>query len=188
MTKYRFPSIKKVIEFIIFESKWLLTLFYIGLILVLGAYCFFYVKEVYELVRHVGLLTKDGMLITALELLDIVMIANLIKMINSGSYNSFVSKSHGRKGENVSSGELKLNMAKSLIGVSSIHLLQEFVSPVPVDPKAFFQQIIIHSSFLIGALIFAIINYLHSKETSHETDDSTNVSDSPAGHAQQLHS
>ena len=55
-----------------------------------------------------------------LEDVDIVMIANLVKMIITGSYNSFVSKKHDDENEKVSSGMLKVKMSTSIMGVSAI--------------------------------------------------------------------
>jgi uncharacterized membrane protein YqhA len=43
------------------------------------------------------------------------MIANLVKMIITGSYHSFVDKEHGFKGENANSGMLKVKISTSLI-------------------------------------------------------------------------
>jgi uncharacterized membrane protein YqhA len=56
------------------------------------------------------------------------MIAIFVKMIITGSYHSFVDKNHGQPNESSSSGMLKVKLATSIMGVSSIHLLQSFIS------------------------------------------------------------
>src|ERR1700685_3024264 len=98
MKKY---TVKWVIEKIIFNVRWLLIPFYFKLMwtLVLLMYTFFLKNEL-----------PTQQLIKTLEDLDIVMIANLIKMIITGSYNSFVAKDHGYHNENMSSGVLKIKM------------------------------------------------------------------------------
>lgn len=159
---------KKVIESIIFGSKWFLIIFYFGLILTMCTYTWEYLKEIVHLLKHLNELTRDGILVYTLELVDIVMIANLIKMIITGSYNSFVDKNHSDASEKVSSGLLKVKMSTSLIGVSSIHLLQTFINAENVAWPTISKQLWIHSIFLIGALILAIINYLHEKTEINE--------------------
>lgn len=164
---------KKLIEKIIFSSRWLLIPFYLGLFIAMLVYTYVYVNEIIDLVEHAHGMTKNVVLLATLELVDIVMIANLVKMIITGSYNSFVDKTHGVDGEKISSGMLKVKMSTSLIGVSSIHLLQTFISPLKEATKELREetlhtQLIIHATFLVGALILAVIDYLHCKsETQH---------------------
>lgn len=117
---------------------------------------------------QINIMKPEGVLIATLEIVDIVMIANLIKMIITGSYTSFVDKYHSEAAEKVSSGLLKVKMATSLIGVSSIHLLASFINAKSTDWSDLYKQMAVHAMFLIGALILAIVNYLHEKLESHE--------------------
>ena len=147
-------KIKKLIETIIFSSKWLLIPFYFKLFWTLG-------KLMYHFFIQGTLSNQD--LMSTLEDVDIVMIANLVKMIITGSYNSFVDKSHGVEGEHVSSGALKVKMATSVLGVSSIHLLQTFINAANIGQDVIFKQLYIHGAFIIGAMFLAFIDYLHCK-------------------------
>jgi uncharacterized protein (TIGR00645 family) len=151
-----------VVETILFSVRWILPLFYIGLVFVLFLYGITYIRELIELVRESGNLSLDRMKIGALDFVDSVMIANLIKMIITGSYNSFVSKDHGRPNENISSGTLKIKISTSIIVVSSIHLLRSFVADhtVWIDIEA---KLWIFSSFLATTLVLGILEYLHLK-------------------------
>ena len=154
---------KRFIESVIFNSKWLLIPFYFGLILVLGIYTWVYIKEIYSITRQVNSLTKESAMLWILEIVDICMIANLIKMIITGSYNSFVDKSHGNENEKASSGMLKIKMSTSLIGVSSIHLLQSFINAGETSWPELEKQLLIHFIFLVGAIALSVIEYLHIK-------------------------
>ena len=62
-------------------------------------YTWVYSKEVFGLVADVNRITKEDVMLLILEIVDIVMIANLVKMIITGSYNSFVDKSHSDDSE-----------------------------------------------------------------------------------------
>lgn len=157
---------KKIIENFIFSSRWLLIPFYIGLFAAMLIYMFVYTKEIVHLIKEVGILDKDAIMLSILEIVDIVMIANLVKMIITGSYNSFVDKNHGVQGENVGSGALKVKMSTSLMGVSSIHLLQSFINAHNVPWEELQKQMAIHGIFIVGALVLSIIDFLHEKSES----------------------
>jgi len=102
-------------------------------------------------------------MLTFIELIDITMIANLGKMIITGSYNSFVSKDHGEQGENVSSGMLKVKMATSLVGVTGIGLLQKSIDVVSVNWDTLYKLGYVHIIFLFSAIILGLVDYLHEK-------------------------
>ena len=159
---------KKFVETMLFGSRWVLVLFYTGLIVGLAVYSGIYIKEIYHLILSAKTLDKESVMLALLELVDMVMIANLIKMIITGSYHSFIDKTHGYDNENVSSGMLKIKMSTSLIGVSSIHLLQTFINVQNTPWDDIYKGLAIHITFLVGALILADIEYLHEKGCSYE--------------------
>ncbi len=150
--------IKKIIEMIIFSSKWLLIPFYLYLFYTLGYLMIHFIPD-----GHIGSET----LMATLEAVDVVMIANLVKMIITGSYNSFVDKNHEEASEKVSSGLLKVKMSTSVMGVSSIHLLQSFISAETLEWDVIWKQVLIHGVFILGSAFLAWIDYLHEKAGKH---------------------
>lgn len=154
---------KKVIETVIFSAKWLLIPFYFVLILALAVYTYFDVKEFIEYVHRLSHIDKQAAMLTFIELIDITMIANLGKMIITGSYNSFVSKVHDYTGENVSSGMLKVKMATSLVGVTAIELLKESVNIHEVAWDTLYKIAFVHVTFLLSAIILEVVDYMHEK-------------------------
>jgi uncharacterized protein (TIGR00645 family) len=154
---------QSILESILFGSKWLLIPIYLGLMVGLGVYVYTDTLEVMHM-AHRGLIltTQDSMLIL-LELVDMAMIANLVKMVITGSYTSFVNKNHKENTERVSSGLLKVKMSTSLVGVSSFHLLQIFIEAKSISWDVLHKQLAIHAAFLIGSLVLAIIEYMHVK-------------------------
>jgi len=150
-----------IIQRALFQSKFLLIPFYIGLVVAQILYCYKFVQEVVHLLSNFVGMTETDVMLAVLTLIDITMVANLIKMIITGSYQSFVDKVPENT-EKVSSGLLKIKMSTSLIGVSSIHLLQIFISPKGSD-KELAIMFIIHFIFLMGSATLAYIDFLHSK-------------------------
>jgi uncharacterized protein (TIGR00645 family) len=156
------------IERLLFNVRWALIPFYIGLVVVLFYYGFFYFKEVVHYVAEPDK-TIDGVKLFALDTIDIVMIGNLIKMIITGSYNSFVDKGHGYTNENVSSGQLKIKIATSVVVLSMIYMLKEFVAGVATW-ETIVHQSVLFAGFLIAAVVLSVIEYLHSLEHVHKAD------------------
>lgn len=152
-------QLQKVIEKVIFASRWILIACYIKLIWTLVRFVFDFATKSHDSRRVVDVL----------EDVDYVMIANLVKSIITGSYHSFVSKTHGYNEEKVSSGSLKVKMGTSLIGISSIYLLQVFLSlVVNIDWDILWKYMILHAAFLVSSLVLAIIEYIHCKSEYYE--------------------
>lgn len=158
------------IERVIFATRWLLIPFYLILMGALAIYMIVDVKEFIHYAQHFSLLTKEGATLTLIEMIDLAMIAALCKMIVTGGYNSFISKDHGYPDENVGSGLLKVKMATSLIGVTSIALLAKSINISVLNPDAkpitwddLYKLGFIHVLFLLGALILAYVDHIHLK-------------------------
>lgn len=160
--------VKKIAEVLIFGSKWLLLPFYFVLILALAMYTYFDIREFIEYIHKFKTIDKEIAMLTFVELIDMTMIANLGKMIITGSYNSFVSKEHGYDGENISSGMLKVKMATSLVGVTSIGILQKSINIQNVSWDLLHKLAFVHVIFLLSAIILEIVDYMHHKtENKH---------------------
>jgi uncharacterized protein (TIGR00645 family) len=160
-THHERPVIVSVIEGCLFNVKWILPLFYVGLVVVLGIYGITYAREIWDIILNFKTKTADQMEVVALNAIDIVMVANLIKMIISGSYNSFVSKLHGRVNENISSGTLKVKIATSIVVLSSIHLLKMFIDTAEVSSAELHKCIAIYLLFLASAVVLGALEYVH---------------------------
>jgi uncharacterized protein (TIGR00645 family) len=161
--------IKKIIQFPIFESRWILVIFYCGLILSQFIFCIKFLEDVWHLLTTFSHVDSEEVMIAVLHLLDVAMIANLIKMVVTGSYQSFIEKVSGDSGEKASSGLLKVKMATSLCVVAGINLLPVFLKPTHIETHELIMKLILMGSFIILSLSLAVIEYLHVKghDNSH---------------------
>lgn len=166
---------KKIIEQALFSSKWVLVPFYLCLLLALVFFLRVPFNQIFEFIKSTEEIDPTESVLFALELIDVVMIAALIRMIIIGGYTSFVSKPEYMSGEKSSSGVLKVKLSTALIGVSSIHLLKTFIKcdlDKTITWDVLNMQMAIHASFLAGSIVLAIVDYLHVKaESIHHTDD-----------------
>ena len=118
-------KIIKMVELVLFSSRWVLIPVYFALFISLVIYALVDIQEFLHYIGKFGSLTKDTATLAFVEMIDLAMIAALGKMIITGGYNSFVSREHGYQNENIGSGLLKVKIATTIVGVVSISLLQK---------------------------------------------------------------
>ncbi len=120
---------------LIFASRWLQLPLYLGLIVAQGVYVFLFGKELWHLIHESPSLGEQQIMLIVLNLIDVVMISNLLVMVIVGGYETFVSRlgleGHPDQPEwlsHVNASVLKVKLALSIIGISSIHLLKTFIA------------------------------------------------------------
>jgi uncharacterized protein (TIGR00645 family) len=176
---------------LIFASRWLQLPLYLGLIVAQGVYVVHFLVELWHLVEaafgHQGalqaLVTSIGyksdapvtslnetvIMLVVLALIDVVMISNLLIMVIVGGYETFVSRldleGHRDQPEwlsHVNASVLKVKLAMSIIGISSIHLLKTFINADNYSDKVLIAQTAIHIAFLFSAMAIAYTDRLMS--------------------------
>lgn len=156
----------------IFMSRWLQAPLYLGLMIVLCVYVYEFSRGLIHLVISVNKLTEAGVMLLALDLIDMVMIANLLIMVILGGYETFVSRlklqgnpDHPEWLDEVNAGTMKIKLALAIVTISSIHLLRTFIDPTQKDFYVVMWQVIIHLTLVVSALATAFTDKLmtHSK-------------------------
>jgi uncharacterized protein (TIGR00645 family) len=123
--------------------------------------------ELYHLIIGIHKLNQTDIMLQVLDLIDIVMIANLLIMVIVGEYQIFVSRldleNHPDQPEwldHVNSGSIKIKFSMALIGISSIHLLKTFIGVEHLTQHAIMWQVLIHLTFIVSAIALAFIDKL----------------------------
>ncbi|WP_233116406.1 TIGR00645 family protein [Aggregatibacter actinomycetemcomitans] len=150
---------------IIFASRWLQLPIYLGLIVVQGIYAYKFMKSLWHLIVNLQKMDSNTVMLAVLNLIDVVMIANLLVMVIIGGYEIFVSKLRTRGHpdqpdqpewlSHVNASVLKVKLAMSIISISSIHMLQTFVNASNMDEKTMMWQLLLHLGFLASAIAMA---------------------------------
>ena len=191
------PGNTRALPNLIFASRWLQLPLYIGLIAAQAIYVYHFWVELVHLIEAAfgnqnalaALVTSIGyksdvqltglnetiIMLVVLALIDVVMISNLLIMVIVGGYETFVSRlgldSHPDQPEwldHVNASVLKVKLALSIIGISSIHLLKTFINAGNTDTKVLMWQTIIHAVFLLSAIAIAYTDKLiHSSHQGH---------------------
>lgn len=159
----------------IFASRWLQLPIYLGLIVVQAVYAYKFVKSLWHLIVNLNRMDANTIMLAVLNLIDVVMIANLLVMVIVGGYEIFVSKlrTEGHPDEpewlsHVNASVLKVKLSMSIISISSIHLLQTFVNAANLPEKTMMWQLLLHLGFLASALAMAYTDKV-LYGTSHQT-------------------
>ena len=161
------------IERFIFWSRWLLSPLYLGLIAVMGLLVVKFCIELYGLVLKVTELEAQDFVVKLLSLLDLVLLANLILIVIFAGYENSVSKIGVAEGNidrpawmgHVDFSGLKIKLIGSLVAISVIELLKDFVEiaahpEVPVHWESIFWQLMIHLTFGASGVLFAVMDWI----------------------------
>ncbi|MEN9752060.1 MAG: hypothetical protein RLZZ600_1107 [Actinomycetota bacterium] len=164
------------VERFIFWSRWLLAPMYLGLVIVLIVLMVKFVGEIVVMVAHAlspeEALGDGQFIIDLLNLLDLVLMANLILIVLFAGYENFVSKidvaadSVDRPGwmGAVDFSGLKIKLIGSLVAISVIELLANFVELGTHETEGFpvslFWRIMIHLTFVVSGVLFAVMDYI----------------------------
>ncbi|MEW6543392.1 MAG: TIGR00645 family protein [Nitrospirota bacterium] len=161
-------------EIVVFASRWIQAPLYGGLIVAELLYAYKFITELWHMVAEIRELPETIFMLGVLSLVDITMVANLLTMVVIGGYATFVSKldleGHRDRPDwlsHVDPGTIKVKLAASLIGISSIHLLKAFVNIANVSQEHVKWQILIHLTFLGSAILLATTDKLMQKEKRH---------------------
>lgn len=180
---------ERIVEGGIFGSRWLQAPMYIGLVIAQTFYCWKFGVELWHLIASAQSLDGKHFLMVILELIDFTMVANLIAMVVIGGYATFISKldigHHPDRPEwldHIDPGSIKVKLASSLIGISSIQLLQSFIGisdkafPDAFAADAYYRgvmwQIVLHVVFVVSALLLALTDMvMMRRRRAGEKDD-----------------
>ena len=147
---------------LIFARRWVQLPIYLGLIVVQIIYAFKFLKSLWHLVVNLNQMDENTIMLAVLNLIDVVMIANLLVMVLVGGYETFVSKlntdNHPDQPEwldHVYASVLKVKLSMAIISISSIHMLQTFINAANLPEKQIMWQLFLHLGFLASALAVA---------------------------------
>ena len=170
-SKSAVEAITQPMEKAIFAARWILAPFYVGLILTLFLLL---VKFMQEFVRFVSVIWSADFKTTELSLLsllDLALLGNLVLIIVFAGYENFVSKIESAEGSvdrpewmgRVDFSGLKLKLIGSLVAISVIELLKDFMEADEEVNDGLIWRIAIHMVFVISGLLFAVMDTIAAR-------------------------
>lgn len=164
-------SLELLVERIILSSRWILVVFYLGLVAALAVYAVSFVFKFYKVARSVFDLDEAGMILAMLGLIDAALVASLIVMVMISGYENFVSRFDEAEADvsflgKLDAGSLKIKVASSIVAISSIHLLQIFLNAAQYEDSKLMWYTIIHLAFVVSAVMLGWLERIMTKTKS----------------------
>lgn len=166
--------IERIIEQTILASRWLLVPVYLALAAALAVFGIKAVQETIHLFEKVLIMSEVEIVLAVLALIDLALIANLMVMVILSGYETFVSTLDLDEGQEkpswlgkVDAATLKIKLAVAIVAISSIHLLKAFMHVGGMDEKEVFWLVVVHLTFVVSALLMAVINKIAFAQHRH---------------------
>lgn len=181
--------VEHLLEAVIFNSRWLLAPFYLGLVGGILILLVKFTQEFIHLVPNVLSGPESEIILAILTLVDMSLVANLLIIIVFSGYENFVSKIDTAGHEDrpdwmgkVDFSGLKLKVIASIVAISAIELLKSFVyigtelstSAAQSAPwvwtagdKAVMWKIGIHFALVFSGVLFALMDKIAESTPRH---------------------
>lgn len=155
---------ERVIENILFRSRWVMAPFYLGLVVALLVLLFKFGTELLHFVTHAVGATESDTILGLLALVDLTLTGNLVLIVIFSGYENFVSKidpaGHPDWPEwmtQVDFTGLKQKLLASIVAISAIQLLKAFmnIDKGGMSETTLMWLVIIHVVFVASSLVLA---------------------------------
>jgi uncharacterized protein (TIGR00645 family) len=161
-------SLELLVERIILSSRWLLVVFYLGLVAALAVYALSFMFKFLKVAQNVFTYGESEMILAMLGLIDAALVASLIVMVMISGYENFVSRFDEAEDQvsflgKLDAGSLKIKVASSIVAISSIHLLQIFLNANQYTDSKLMWFTIIHLAFVVSAVMLGFLEKLMAK-------------------------
>ncbi|MGF6172660.1 TIGR00645 family protein [Ensifer sp. 4252] len=158
-------SLELLVERIILSSRWLLVIFYLGLVAALALYGVSFMYKFLKIASMVFVYDDAQMILSMLGLIDAALVASLIVMVMISGYENFVSRFDEADAEvsflgKLDAGSLKIKVASSIVAISSIHLLQIFLNTLQYTSQQLMWATIMHLAFVVSAVLLGYLEQI----------------------------
>lgn len=161
---------ENLIEKTMYASRWLLAPIYLGLsiaILLLGLKFF---QEIIHIVPAIFEMSEVSLILKILSLIDIALVGGLLVMVMFSGYENFVSQLNIEEGSEkldwlgkMDAGTLKNKVAASIVAISSIHLLKQFMELEQIHNDKIMWYVIVHLTFVLSAVAMGTLDKITKK-------------------------
>ncbi|GEO38043.1 hypothetical protein SAE02_21910 [Skermanella aerolata] len=158
------PVIGRLIGRVIVLSRYILVVFYLGLIVALGIYAAVYARMIYAMALSYDEMSGVEALATMLSLIDFALVASLAVMVIISNYENFVGPIVSDSNMAISwlahldPGALKIKIGATIITISSIYLLKVLIDVEQYRSHDLMWKLAIFVTFILAALALVLID------------------------------
>lgn len=165
----RLEPVEHLLESILFFWRWILVLGYVTLAVCLAILSLKTMIVGFHEFRHFWSMDESLLIGTMLGIVDMILIGNLVLMVLFVGYTNFVSKIDFDAKETdqpdwmseLDYGGLKIQLLGSIVAISSVSLLKNFLDLVhsgDVNSEQLMWMMALHGVFVFSILIFSFVN------------------------------
>lgn len=155
--------IELAVEYLLFASRWLLVPLYMGLALALVVLMVKFIREFVHFAALAFSGSEADIILGILSLIDLALTGSLVVIVIFSGYENFVSRIDPAEHQDwpawmatIDFSGLKLKLLSSIVAISGIQLLKQFMAiKTPADPNLFW-YVIIHMVFVLSSVFLAI--------------------------------
>ena len=170
---------EKYLEWVLYQSRWLMAPVYLGLVLSLVMLLVAFVGEIVEVVPHLIGMKTEAVILTVLSLIDLSLGLNLVLIVIFSGYENFVSKIDTGTSEDrpqwmgtLDFSGMKMKLIGSIVAISAISLLHAFMELAKpdkaLDDSHLRWMVILHITFLFSGVLFATMDWIASVTAKNE--------------------
>lgn len=165
-------------ETVIFACRWLLAPFYIGLAISIVVLLIKFLGELSHLVLHAFSLTEPDVVLGVLTLVDMALVGSLLIIVIFSGYENFVSRFNLSNHKDwpawmgtIDFSALKLKLLSSIVAISAIQLLKQFMSLQKVSDRDLYWLVVIHVVFVISSVLLALSDRISGHEAQAHAEN-----------------
>lgn len=162
--------LERLIERVIFGSRWLLAPFYLGLIVALAATMVKFLQELAGFVPRVLELEYTDVILAVLSLIDLALVGALVLMAIFSGYENFVARINPQDASQrqtwmggLDFGSQKLKLVSAIVAISGIDLLKRYMNIESTDKVQLAWLIGLHLTFVVSGVVLALMDLLAAR-------------------------
>ena len=182
-------NIERFVERGLFASRWLMAPFYVGLAMSLALLLFSFVQELVHFFSMVPDIAQSDVILAVLSLIDLSLAGNLVLIVIFSGYENFVSKiDHSGHRDwpewmgTIDFSALKLKLLSSIVAISAIQLLKQFMSIQTISEREIFWLVVVHVVFVVSSVLLALSDRIAGHGGGHAPASPAAAPDHKAEH------
>jgi uncharacterized protein (TIGR00645 family) len=157
-------GLKKGLESVLFNSRWLMAPFYLGLVVGLAVLLYKFFMMLWEFILHAPAAKEADIILGVLSLIDVSLAGNLVLIVVFSGYENFVSRIDPEGNPNwpewmrkVDFAGLKQKLLTAIVAISAIQVLETFMNiDADFNPQKIGWQVAVLLVFVVSTLLLAL--------------------------------
>jgi uncharacterized protein (TIGR00645 family) len=167
--------LESLIERLLTASRWLLAPFFLGLALGLLILLIKFTQELYHLAATALTISEPQAILGVLSLVDLALTGALVLIVIFSGYENFVSRIDQTRARDwpswmgsIDFTALKIKLLGSIVAISAIQLLKQFMSVTSTSDRDLWWSAGIHVVFVVSSVLLALSDRLSAGHVEPE--------------------